>query len=142
MGELDALDEHTILILQGDLNSRTVLCEGGVFKDLLSATLEDEKWQHFMVADLPPKLHGEWREVSTFEDDGRLPVTYKFDESSPPDIVNDALSLNSMFPFYEGAPPGDDTQAHYVDAYATSSRNIQAWGLRQQDPSAEDFQVN
>jgi len=141
--EVDTLDDHTILILQGDLNSRTVLCEGGVFKDLLSATLEDEKWQHFMVADLPPHLHGEWREVATFEDDGRLPVTYKFDDSAVPDLANnDGLSLNSIFPFYEGDPVGDDPQAHYRDAYAKNSMNIEAWGLKQQDPNAEDFRVN
>lgn len=75
------LDTRTMLILQGDLNSRSIY-DGGKWVDLLNETLRDHVLQNFMAAELPQELQGEWREVINPPDVGELPVTYRFDSST------------------------------------------------------------
>mmetsp|Transcript_36224 Transcript_36224/g.65755 ORF Transcript_36224/g.65755 Transcript_36224/m.65755 type:complete len:557 (+) Transcript_36224:76-1746(+) len=69
-------DEHTIIFVQGDLNSRTVLV-GDEAHDALLELLEDDSMQAAMQHQLglPP---GRWREVESHSRVEDLPVTYKF----------------------------------------------------------------
>ncbi|CAE7648983.1 unnamed protein product [Symbiodinium necroappetens] len=70
------LDDGTILILQGDLNSRTVLRPSGNQLDVLSEVMADKELQAAIRVGLP-LLDGEWFEPSN-ADPSELPVTYKF----------------------------------------------------------------
>jgi len=73
------LDNESLLIVQGDLNSRTILKASGAC-DLLQEVLRDQSLQAAMQHQLglPP---GRWREVPRYEEAHDLPVTYKFRES-------------------------------------------------------------
>jgi len=91
------LDGRTMLILQGDLNSRTVHANGRWF-DLLYETLRDPMLQNFIAAELPMELQGEWREVTSPPDPGQLPVTYRFDTSSSQSVMEGChLRLNQVY---------------------------------------------
>mmetsp|Transcript_48902 Transcript_48902/g.151547 ORF Transcript_48902/g.151547 Transcript_48902/m.151547 type:complete len:510 (-) Transcript_48902:105-1634(-) len=70
------LDGETLLVLQGDLNSRTVLQASGA-SDLLQEVMRDGNLQAAMQHQLglPP---GRWREVPSYSNAHGLPVTYKF----------------------------------------------------------------
>jgi len=73
----------TVLILQGDLNSRTVITRDSQnkcrFADLLSETLRDTSWQKVIADEVPEHLQGVWQEAVDFPDPGQLPVTYRFE---------------------------------------------------------------
>merc|ERR1719359_64364 len=71
------LNMNTMILVQGDLNSRCIACEGR-YNDLLWETLQDPRLQKFMCQDLPPDLQGEWREVVPCPDPGELQATYRF----------------------------------------------------------------
>lgn len=94
----ELLHKNTIVLLQGDLNSRCIRHEGK-YVDLLTETLQDVRLQQFIASDLPPELQGEWREVVNEQDTGNLPVTYRFDQAlSPSDLGNTSrLSLNQVY---------------------------------------------
>jgi len=74
-------DERTIIFVQGDLNSRTVL-QGEEVHDALMELLNDDEMQAAIQHqfDLPP---GRFREVVTVSSVHDLPVTYKFQENQP-----------------------------------------------------------
>lgn len=69
------LSENTLLLLQGDLNSRTVLVDG--VKDILKEVMADTKLQAAIRHSLPVP-EGEWFEPSGRTSALNLPVTYKF----------------------------------------------------------------
>lgn len=76
------LDGGTILFLQGDLNSRTVLTSSGSGPphavDILQEVLKDSELQDAIQLDLPLPT-GRWKEI--VQCDARaLPVTYKYSE--------------------------------------------------------------
>lgn len=82
-GRQGLLDPESLLVLQGDLNSRTLLLEdpdGGPPRvaDLLQELLRDEQMQAAIQhgLSLPP---GRWREIVECEA-AALPVTYKYTE--------------------------------------------------------------
>lgn len=68
-------DDQTIIFVQGDINSRTVL-RGAEVKDALLELLDDDSLQSAIQQelDLPS---GRWREVVPHESAHDLPVTYK-----------------------------------------------------------------
>lgn len=72
------LDEFGVLVLQGDLNSRTVLLRDGA-TDALLALMEDDMMQAAITHGLS-LLPGRFREVAPTRDGGvwDLPVTYKY----------------------------------------------------------------
>eukprot|EP00930_Biecheleria_cincta_P037871 TRINITY_DN26020_c0_g1_i1.p1 TRINITY_DN26020_c0_g1~~TRINITY_DN26020_c0_g1_i1.p1 ORF type:complete len:556 (-),score=98.03 TRINITY_DN26020_c0_g1_i1:107-1774(-) len=72
-------DERTIIFVQGDLNSRTVL-QGEEVHDALLELLRDDEMQAAIQHqfDLPP---GRFRELVTVRSVHDLPVTYKFLEN-------------------------------------------------------------
>ncbi|CAE6937751.1 unnamed protein product [Symbiodinium natans] len=70
-------DERTIIFVQGDLNSRTVLREGEV-NDVLLELLEDESLQSAIQQQLDDLPAGRWRETVSHDSVHDLPVTYKF----------------------------------------------------------------
>lgn len=72
-------DERTIIFVQGDLNSRTVL-QGEEVHDVLLELLNDDEMQAAIQHqfDLPP---GRFRELVTINSVHELPVTYKFLEN-------------------------------------------------------------
>lgn len=72
------VDEHTILLVQGDLNSRTVLHHGDA-KDVLLDLLDDTDMQAALIHELPVPI-GQWHEAVEFSECEQLPVTYKFHE--------------------------------------------------------------
>eukprot|EP00931_Biecheleriopsis_adriatica_P049251 TRINITY_DN28487_c0_g1_i1.p1 TRINITY_DN28487_c0_g1~~TRINITY_DN28487_c0_g1_i1.p1 ORF type:complete len:541 (+),score=81.91 TRINITY_DN28487_c0_g1_i1:164-1786(+) len=73
-------DERTIIFVQGDLNSRTVLW-GGEVHDALLEVLNDERLQANIQhqLSLPP---GRWYELVNHRSANDLPVTYKFDDQT------------------------------------------------------------
>eukprot|EP00927_Polykrikos_kofoidii_P061498 TRINITY_DN56334_c0_g1_i1.p1 TRINITY_DN56334_c0_g1~~TRINITY_DN56334_c0_g1_i1.p1 ORF type:complete len:582 (-),score=73.63 TRINITY_DN56334_c0_g1_i1:111-1856(-) len=74
-----ALGGDTILFLQGDLNSRTVLDRVGGCTDVLLEVLADDDLQTAMQYGLTiPK--GRWREAVRYGECEHLPITYKFEE--------------------------------------------------------------
>ncbi|CAE7351396.1 not2 [Symbiodinium pilosum] len=70
-------DERTIIFVQGDINSRTVLREGEV-NDVLLELLEDESLQSAIQQQLDDLPAGRWREAVSHDSVHDLPVTYKF----------------------------------------------------------------
>eukprot|EP00439_Symbiodinium_sp_Y106_P013220 s2923_g1.t3 len=70
-------DERTIIFVQGDINSRTVLREGEV-NDVLLELLEDESLQSAIQQQLEDLPAGRWREAVSHDSVHELPVTYKF----------------------------------------------------------------
>jgi len=72
------IDNKTVLVVQGDLNSRTVL-ENGEARDVLLEVLNDENMQAALVHELPIPI-GQWHEPVEFDACEELPVTYKFHE--------------------------------------------------------------
>lgn len=73
----DLINPRTVIVVQGDLNSRCMASEGK-YVDLLNETLKDSRLQNFICMDLPLELRGEWREVVDCKDPGELPATYRF----------------------------------------------------------------
>ncbi|CAJ1343622.1 unnamed protein product [Effrenium voratum] len=89
-------DEKTIIFLQGDINSRTVL-RGSEVNDALLEVLEDESLQSAMQAELelPP---GRWREVVPHHSVNDLPVTYKFNAEKSCQTGNSPVRSGSNDP--------------------------------------------
>lgn len=95
--EQGQLTRDTILILQGDLNSRTVLANGKI-KDVLYNTLQCPEAQETINSILPVELRGEWREVVTVSEPCYLPVTYRFNEKAKmSDVPRSGLRLRELF---------------------------------------------
>ncbi|CAK8996358.1 unnamed protein product [Durusdinium trenchii] len=96
-------DDRTIIFVQGDINSRTVL-RGPEVKDALQEVLNDDSFQHAIQKDLdlPP---GRWREVVPHESAHDLPVTYKFRDKTA------CQTGNSPSPKGKGASGGSE---HYL----------------------------
>jgi len=71
------IDARTVIIVQGDLNSRTVLHPSGDAHDALLELLNDDVMQAAINHGLsiPP---GRWREMVKHDSVRDLPVTYKF----------------------------------------------------------------
>mmetsp|Transcript_34359 Transcript_34359/g.66464 ORF Transcript_34359/g.66464 Transcript_34359/m.66464 type:complete len:476 (+) Transcript_34359:163-1590(+) len=72
------LCSNTILVIQGDLNSRTLLDpSGGSPRDVLLELIGDTCFQAAIQKDLnlPP---GRWHEIASCKEAYHLPVTYKF----------------------------------------------------------------
>lgn len=69
-------DERSLIFLQGDINSRTVL-SGGKVNDVLLEFLEDDELQESIQQELAMEP-GRWRELVPIENVYDLPVTYKF----------------------------------------------------------------
>lgn len=72
------LDGETLLILQGDVNSRTVLNSDKSCSDVLQECLRDEGFQNAMQAKLPGLAPGRWHELPCYDRCQDLPVTYKY----------------------------------------------------------------
>lgn len=70
------VDNETIIILQGDLNSRTVLQNSGL-TDVLTELLHDKAMQIAMRSGLALPS-GEWQEIVPHPFPSALPVTYKY----------------------------------------------------------------
>jgi hypothetical protein len=80
--ERNIADERTIIFVQGDLNSRTVLEEGAdgpVVSDVLHSLLSNDEVQASITADLDIS-EGRWYEAVDHPSALHLPVTYKFHE--------------------------------------------------------------
>uniref|UniRef100_A0A7S1AJU7 Endonuclease/exonuclease/phosphatase domain-containing protein n=1 Tax=Noctiluca scintillans TaxID=2966 RepID=A0A7S1AJU7_NOCSC len=80
--ERNIADERTIIFVQGDLNSRTVLEEGAdgpVVADVLHSLLSSDEVQASITADLDMP-EGRWYEAVDHPSALHLPVTYKFHE--------------------------------------------------------------
>jgi len=75
------IDARTVIVVQGDLNSRTVLHPSGAAQDALLELLNDDVMQaainHGLL--IPP---GRWREMVKHDSTRDLPVTYKFRDVS------------------------------------------------------------
>lgn len=74
------IDWSTILFVQGDLNSRTVIQNGQV-RDVLLELLKDDVMQAAIINELPVPP-GRWYEMVPNLDVSQLQVTYKFCDNS------------------------------------------------------------
>lgn len=97
--ERGVANEQTILVVQGDLNSRTVVHNGEYF-DVLHEVLGDSSMQRAIQHELrlPP---GSWAEVAAPASVNDLPVTYKFQDDRrcefPGDSRHSILRLGDLF---------------------------------------------
>lgn len=100
--ERNLTDDRTIIFVQGDINSRTVLC-GAEVKDALLEVLEDDSLQSAINHELELPS-GRWRELVPHESAHDLPVTYKFRDKTA------CQTGNSPIPEGSRGKPGD----HYL----------------------------
>lgn len=104
------LDASTVLCLQGDLNSRTVLCGGGQAHDVLLEVLKDEALQRQMCEDVEGAIPGRWHEIHAAHSADSLPMTYKFQKGGAPrpsasSIVAASMGWASSEPSLSAASP-------------------------------------
>jgi len=121
------LDNSSMLILQGDLNSRTVLRpqkDGGtpIVMDLLHELLQDPDLQRAIQQDLPIPS-GVWREVAAVEDPADLPVTYKFTDKVAPGFEDDTYKACSLKDIMYYSTRGPLDQAEREKLFAKSETN-------------------
>ncbi|CAJ1412252.1 unnamed protein product [Effrenium voratum] len=125
----------TLLFLQGDLNSRTIL--EGRAKDLLLEVLKDMPLQRAIQRsgmDLPS---GRWYEVGCPEAESlgatSLPVTYKFQPGSASEEfrISDVLEAASQARLFPSAQ--DRNSAHsprkYAETLTDAEEAVGRWGL-------------
>jgi len=98
LSEKDLINSRTMVILQGDLNSRCI-SRDGKYMDLLWETLQDSRLQSFICRDLPEDLHGAWREVVDVPDPDDLPVTYRFAQDKTAVGGGFKLQLRDIYTF-------------------------------------------
>lgn len=82
--ERGVVNDRTAIILQGDLNSRTVIRDSAgatEASDVLLDLLADDTFQSAIQHELPLPA-GRWREIVEFRSVNDLPVTYKFKEEN------------------------------------------------------------
>eukprot|EP00434_Breviolum_minutum_P017244 symbB.v1.2.015222.t2/scaffold1115.1/size137032/7 len=136
------VDRNTILFLQGDLNSRTLLEGRG--KDLLLEVLKDLPLQRAIQRgmDLP---NGRWYEVALSEsekDAQLLPVTYKFKPNASTsslrigDVMEEA-SKARLFPNAMGR--GTHSPRKYRETLIDAEDACGRWGLAFQKSSFRPF---
>lgn len=111
----EVCDERTAILVQGDLNSRTVLQDVGVW-DVLLDLMADDTMQAAIQHGLPVPP-GRFHEVVPHGDARDLPVTYKFREGAA--VVKDADSALTIGRVVQHAqrnmaqaPAASDQQPH------------------------------
>jgi len=126
----ELLDERTMIIIQGDLNSRCVGSDGK-YSDLLWETLQDFSLQEFISMDLPQQLRGEWREVVQCADPGDLPATYRFQTDKPCVAAATTLTMKDVFGPTAEDGASQNGQANYREVLANlnTSGTLKEWGL-------------
>lgn len=95
VAEDEKIDDQTIIIIQGNINSRTLLVDSGDKpRDALLELLADHDLQQQICEGLsiPP---GKFKEICRFENALGLPVTYKFEASVRPQC--NELKLEDVF---------------------------------------------
>lgn len=125
LNERSLIDTCTMVILQGDLNSRCVAFEGK-YVDLLMETLQDPRLQDFICADLPDELHGCWREVAKYADSDELPASYRFAKDKASVAANSSLSMRDVYGDAAEDAPSDYRQ---VLEKLRSTGALKEWGL-------------
>jgi len=131
-------DERTIIFVQGDLNSRTVLL-GDEAHDALLELLEDDDMQAAMQHELglPP---GRWKEVEPHSRVEDLPVTYKFNMNQTcnsenlassgrhlltvGDIIRARQQPGSTEPVEPGSPSSRSSRADSSNVYKRTMDNL------------------
>lgn len=112
-------DGRTVILVQGDLNSRTVLT-GTESRDVLLDVLADDVTQAAIQhgLGLPP---GRFRELVFFNDAASLPVTYKYREKAPAETAG-TLKLGTVVRHAQNtqSPPRPQPQEGTA-SWATSS---------------------
>jgi len=107
-------DEKTVIFVQGDLNSRTVL-RGTEVHDALLELLDDDAMQAAIMheLELPP---GRWREVVPYSSVNDLPVTYKFHLNLACSTFDDELGPSGGDSSETGSPcsPSTLTIGHVI----------------------------
>jgi len=84
------IDDETIIFLQGDLNSRTIVDGENVY-DILREVVKEDRWQQGGLR------AGRWHELAPSEAT-TLPVTYKFEAKTVPTAEEgERLSLGMLF---------------------------------------------
>jgi len=142
-----SMDDNTLLFLQGDLNSRSVLL-GKELSDGLFELLQDDALQVAITHKLPLPP-GRWWEVVQHTSGHRLPVTYKYRDdigeyfkgestNSRKNIRKKDLTLADFVPAHGKNWNGEDWTAEtykktLVDVGVSKLRN---WGL---DFNLSDF---
>eukprot|EP00434_Breviolum_minutum_P016505 symbB.v1.2.014548.t1/scaffold1066.1/size140347/12 len=87
------LSDNTLMVLQGDLNSRTLLGARGDVKDILQEVMADSQLQAAIRHGLSIP-EGDWFEPSGETHALKLPVTYKFNSEIGASFKADRASLN------------------------------------------------
>ncbi|CAE7239203.1 unnamed protein product [Symbiodinium natans] len=136
------LDDGTLLILQGDLNSRTVLPSAGHQLDVLSEVLADKSLQAAIQAGMP-FLDGEWFEPST-SDPLELPVTYKFSFDVGETFLkgDSSLTLKSVLDAasaVELSPKSPSSERYHATLCSLPAQRLKDWGLDFKEGSFRPF---
>lgn len=144
------VDNSTILILQGDLNSRTVLVDTGkevVATDLLKEVLRDRALQTAIHQNLPLPS-GTWQEVVDCEASS-LPVTYKYHDElgklyTQASDDGDAAPAVTIGDVLEAAKVASGKLVEDSDAYkrimdAVGPEKLAEWGFVYKEGSFRPF---
>ncbi|CAE7240994.1 slob1 [Symbiodinium natans] len=136
-----SVDGNTVLFLQGDLNSRTLL-EGSRCKDVLLEVFKDRPLQRAIQRGLELPS-GRWHEVGAGSSESlraaALPVTYKFQpnpaEASALDEalrIGDVLEEASKARLFPNAPSGEQgvhVPEKYRETMVDAEEACSRWGL-------------
>jgi len=148
-------DSETIIILQGDLNSRTVLQNSGL-TDVLTELLHDKAMQTAMRSGLAIPT-GEWQEIVPHPFPSALPVTYKYSSdvgeyfqrecrcaaervgSPAPTLTLGDIAFASPFANRFSAPPEGRAELYKMLMKSFPEGQLRNWGLDFKENSFRPF---
>lgn len=162
------LDDRTLIFIQGDLNSRTVLLPDGDVRDVLLDVLDDAAIQAAIHSGLsvPP---GSFHELVQHDQARALPVTYKYHgqvghgfrrPGDPPPLlpgsavrrvvmdgnvwVNKSFTIGDVLEAAGNAKPSGVVQSEGADIYRRTLGDIddarlRAWGIKFTDTDFRPF---
>jgi len=125
------INPRTIIILQGDLNSRTVL-EGPVAHDVLLEVIADKRLQRAIQHGLPLPS-GCWQEVNPINNARSLPITYKYSAcvGRTMDKPGGSLTLGNVMEAYKSSslrlPDSIDPYRRVL--ISIGEEKLKDWGL-------------
>lgn len=132
------LSDNSLLVVQGDLNSRTVLGPKGQVKDILQEVISDPHIQA-AIRNGVPVAEGDWFEPCGGTNALKLPVTYKFNSEVGAHFKGTDGSALSLEGILTAAAKREDDGAYAETLQSLPPDVLKSWSLEFKEANFRNF---